>query len=246
MRDLIRIVEEFNRVRASHGMPADSRPVRFEERGVGTALLDDGGDKATIYEFIPYSNDGEELLQRLRNHFHAVDVVLPRGDKAAVAFWQRMRAEGQIDTLLVDGKPVGAHEIVFPIKPTPELIERAREFVMRKWKERFFELFPNSKPDHAPRDLSNSCKFSSMFAQKVFGGELRGNFHHQYVEHPEMPNGILDLNHDADDVKRLANPYRHDKRFFGRGAHYDSMISCQKRVNAWVREFRRELEGQAI
>jgi hypothetical protein len=142
---------------------------------------------------------------------------------------------------------------------TPENIEAAQEFVMRKWVERFHERNPGA--NDIPTDLSSACKFTSLFAQGVFGGRLRGNEGHQYVE---LPDGeILDLNRDARDVIEMGelhrttgktgwhriegrehegetfhgDPHAHDEVFFGNRDHVDSMRSVLPRVKDWIREF---------
>lgn len=128
-----------------------------------------------------------------------------------------------------------------PLSPTPEMIAHAKDFCLRKWKERFHEkaLLARDHPEMEPKDLSNSCKFTSQFALALFGGVLRGNYHHQYV----VCNGKkIDLNIDAADVKRLGGKaHRHDSKFFGSDSHQASMDSCQPRVESWVAEFLSEL-----
>lgn len=117
---------------------------------------------------------------------------------------------------------------------TPENIERAKQFVTQKWIERAKE---RGYPDHElPTDLSSSCKFTSQFAQRVFGGELRGNWHHQYVK---LSDGrMLDLNIDAADVQKLGTlAHSHDRKFWRNPEHRESMDSCRARVDDWVREF---------
>lgn len=116
---------------------------------------------------------------------------------------------------------------------TPENIERAKRFVMNKWVER-------AKERHEPKvpiDLSNACKFSSMFAREIFGGRLRGNQAHQFVQ---LADGkIVDLNSDARDVLALGdNAQHHDEElFWGNPDHVDALDSCRPRVKLWVKEF---------
>ncbi len=120
-------------------------------------------------------------------------------------------------------------ELLETLNPTPENIEAAKEFVLRKWKDRAKE-----RGSAEPVDLSYSCKFSSMFAQKIFGGKIQGSYDHQYV----VKDGqVIDLNLDAADVKALSNPHKHDPLFFGNRDHKISMKSCEPRVNQWVDEF---------
>ena len=117
------------------------------------------------------------------------------------------------------------------LEPTSKNIKLAKDFVFEKWKERQAERFM------VPNDLSYSCKFSSMFAQRIFGGTIKGNYDHQFVVLPD--GNILDLNYDAEDVKKLGDKaYKHDPKFFGKGDHKKSMKSCEPRVNRWVEEFK--------
>lgn len=115
---------------------------------------------------------------------------------------------------------------------TPENIERAKAFVFEKWKERAAE---RGKPE--PADLSYACKFSSLFAQRIFGGELRGNIDHQFLR--TWDGQIVDLNMDAADVRELgADAHEHDEDWFGCDDHEESMASCLPRVEKWVKQFR--------
>lgn len=84
-----------------------------------------------------------------------------------------------------------------------------------------------------PADLSSSCKFASLFMQRLFGGELQGNWHHQYVV---LPSGERIDPTDAVGVS-TSNPYFHDKGFWGNQEHQASMKSCLPRVERWVQEF---------
>lgn len=134
--------------------------------------------------------------------------------------------------LIVEGTSVGKKgKVNTPfLAPTEENIKKAQDFVLQKWKERAEEY---NLP--TPTDLSKSCKASSMFAQRIFGGKIKGSYSHQYVE---LDNGkILDLNIDAEDVKALDIPHRHDKSFFGNPEHKQSMRSLEPRVDRWVKEF---------
>ena len=127
------------------------------------------------------------------------------------------------------------HQLLENIIPaTPENITKAKEFVFRKWQERAKEL---GRPE--PTDLSSSCKFGSLFAQKIFGGKLQGNYDHQYVV---LANGqIIDFSHDAADVQKLKKVYYHDSLFWNNPDHRESMKSCLPRVNKWVDEFTQTL-----
>jgi hypothetical protein len=123
------------------------------------------------------------------------------------------------------------------LEPTPENIAKAREFAMAKWKERAKERYA---PE--PADLSYSCKFTSLFAQQLFGGQIEGSWDHQFLK---LEDGtVVDLNIDAEDVKALGDrAHAHDPAFFRRNREWrDSMASVKPRVMQWVKEFK----GQAI
>lgn len=137
------------------------------------------------------------------------------------------------------------------VPATPENIARAKAFILAKWRERAIE-----RGDSEPADLSASCKFASLFAALVFGGEVRGNFFHQWVE---LPGGqTLDLAEDAADVADLhaglfpdyarsyaiamrkkppTKLYKHDPRHMSSRDSRESMASVAPRVNRWVEEF---------
>lgn len=126
------------------------------------------------------------------------------------------------------------------LAPTPENLAAASVFLLEKWRERARER-GWSEPD----DLTNACKFASVFAQDVFGGRLRGNWHHQWVDHPEV--GRIDLTRGAgveDHSERCAfggcslGPIdQHDRHFWGNADHVDSLESVLPRVGKWVAEF---------
>ena len=116
--------------------------------------------------------------------------------------------------------------------PTPENIEKARQFLFIKWKERAKERGGEAN------DLSNACKFASLFAQKLFGGKIQGNWHHQFLITDDGQR--IDLT-DAIGVTDN-DPYRHDKGFWGNPEHKLSMQSCMPRVERWVQEFMQKQE----
>lgn len=127
-----------------------------------------------------------------------------------------------------------------PLQATPGAIAFARGFLLVKWKERALE-----RGSAEPSDLSNGCKFAYMFAQRVFGGALRGNWDHQFVT---LPSGqLLDLTAPCVNVAELAaanrDPYRHDVDFWGNHEHLASMASCEPRVTRWVGEFLAQLDA---
>lgn len=123
------------------------------------------------------------------------------------------------------GKP-----LLESIRPTPELIKQARSFLIQKWKERAAE---RGRPE--PDDLTGACKFASLFAQAVFGGELKGNWNHQYVVLPTGEKIDLTAGMTSDQVD-----YTHDEEFWNNPEHAESMRSCAPRVNQWAVEFKRK------
>lgn len=114
---------------------------------------------------------------------------------------------------------------------TEENIRRAKAFALRQWKERAKELGGSE-----PTDLSNACKFASLFAQRLFGGRLQGNYDHQWLE---VGGHIVDLT-DAAGVDLHADEiYEHDEAFWLNDEHRESLNSCRPRVNAWANEFKK-------
>lgn len=79
---------------------------------------------------------------------------------------------------------------------TPENISAAKGFVLRKWRERAIE-----RGREEPADLSSACKFGSLFAAKLFGGKVRGNFFHQWCELPDGQR--IDVSDEAADVASM-------------------------------------------
>lgn len=140
------------------------------------------------------------------------------------------------------------------LEPTPENISKAKVFVLKKWQERAKE---NNK--NIPNDLSAACKFSSLFASIIFGGKIKGNFFHQWVELPNKK--IFDLNDEAEDIALMKqgeipdylkdyansnnltmpkNIYTHDIVQQNHPDNKLSMKSIKPRVMSWVEEFKRE------
>ena len=128
------------------------------------------------------------------------------------------------------------------ISPTPQALAAAEDFFRHKWAERAASL-----NRERPSDLTGACKFASAFAALVFGGTVRGNWHHQWVEHSEAPGGRIDLTH-AEGVLphdrrcvlagcRQGRIDRHDARFFGNKDHKSDMASVAPRAQRWAQEF---------
>ena len=120
------------------------------------------------------------------------------------------------------------------IEATRANLSLARRICLAGWRERAAE---RGSPE--PVDLSGSCKFTSMFAAEIFGGEMRGNEEHQFCQ---LAGGrIIDLNHDAADVQRMEDPHVHDPGFWGNPDHAASLESCRSRVGLWVSQFLQEM-----
>jgi hypothetical protein len=122
---------------------------------------------------------------------------------------------------------------LLPIPATDETVALARDFVMRMWQERAAE-----RGLEIPMDLSRSCKFSSLFAATVFGGTRKGNDNHEFLVLSDRR--IIDLNADAEDVRSIPDPYRHDPVFWNNPDHRDSIASCKGRVSQWITRFVRD------
>lgn len=105
-------------------------------------------------------------------------------------------------------------------------IMRAKEFLRDKWSERHIELGREGLPE----DLAGACKFASLFAKKLFGGQIVGNADHQVLK--TVPR-IIDLTDKFD-----AETFRNDRQFLNNPEHRESMASCEPRVAQWAEEFR--------
>lgn len=106
---------------------------------------------------------------------------------------------------------------------------QAKVFVFHKWCELAIE-----RHKLQPTDLSGSCKYGSLFMNQVFGGTIHGHYEHQY----NMIEGrIVDLSHDAMDVGRMQNPYRHEPDFFAIPQKNAALNNCLPRVEVWVMQF---------
>lgn len=125
-------------------------------------------------------------------------------------------------------------EAQLPLAATQANLERAKAVALEGWRGRARER----GREELPEDLGGACKFASMFAQRLFGGELRGNHDHQFLL---LEGVIIDLTEGSEELARLRaegkDPYLHDRRFWGNREHRESMRSCEGRVNDWVERF---------
>jgi hypothetical protein len=110
-----------------------------------------------------------------------------------------------------------------------ERFAQAKVFVFRKWCELAIE-----RHKKIPTDLSGSCKYGSLFMNRVFGGSICGHYQHQYNL---IEGRIVDLSHDAIDVGRMRHPYLHEADFFTIPEKQASLNSCLPRVDNWVIQF---------
>ncbi len=128
----------------------------------------------------------------------------------------------------------GLHYSGAPLaEPSPENIRRASDFVLAKWKDRAREY---RTPE--PTDLKDACKFAACFAQHVFGGVHRGNWNHEFVQHPTA--GVIDLTGSVPPsrIRKPFEPHQHDRFHFGNPEHKAIWRENLPRVQRWVEEFR--------
>ncbi len=131
------------------------------------------------------------------------------------------------------------------------MADLARVFVLERWIERDearvrelaglagmpFEDWVRQRGWRAPNDLTNACKFSSLFTKLIFGGSIAGNESHQF----NLIDGrIVDLTAGSSGLVGLKGAYRHDPIFFGNDDHLASLVSCMPRVREWADHFAME------
>lgn len=176
--------------------------------------------------------DHDQLRQRRYwggGYFNSIGATLAD----SLVFGHGARVKGAVDPRLLTPLKLiwSAHE-AYPW--TDDWVGRAKKFILEKWQERAVE-----RKAKMPEDLSGACKFASLFAARVFGGELVGNSNHQFVR---LHGEILDLTDGASSFaewrQKGINPYRHDQEFWGNPEHLASMESCLPRVDGWVSAWR--------
>lgn len=114
-------------------------------------------------------------------------------------------------------------------EPSHDNMKTMEYFCLEMWQKRASEY----KFEH-PGDLTNSCKFTSLFLRSLIGGEIAGNERHQFVI---LDDEIFDLNKNSEDVKLIDEPYFEDFYFIGNPEHLESLESCIPRVNNWLEIF---------
>ncbi|MBS1214584.1 MAG: transcriptional regulator [Proteobacteria bacterium] len=112
---------------------------------------------------------------------------------------------------------------------------QAKVFIFRKWCEHAAE-----RGVQLPVDLSGSCKYGTLFMNRVFGGAIRGHYQHQYNV---IGGRIVDLSHDAADVGNMRHPYLHEPEFFAVPEQQATLDCCLPRVDRWVVEFLLEIQA---
>jgi len=115
------------------------------------------------------------------------------------------------------------------LEPDDEAVEAARTFLLDRWRERATEL---GKP--APADLSGGCLMATLFVKAIFGGAIRGNYHHV---HNVVGGRRIDLSEASADVAALADPYRHDPRFMREPDFHENLVSWTYRMEPWLEAF---------
>jgi hypothetical protein len=115
------------------------------------------------------------------------------------------------------------------IEPTEYNLKIMQKFCMDMWKKRAEE-----RQVEVPKDLTNSCKFTSIFLRHFIGGEIGANECHQFVI---KDNDIFDLNKDACDVLNMKEPYFQDYEFIGNPEHIESIETCIPRIEKWIEVF---------
>jgi hypothetical protein len=120
------------------------------------------------------------------------------------------------------------------MSPSQHEIEKAKIYLLKKWKDRQIELGRD-----APADLSGASKFASLFAKELWGGEVQGNEFHQYLVLGS--HVILDLCEDSSSVNDLlldgVDIYQNDALFIGSAEYVSSMASCNPRVQLWIADY---------
>lgn len=94
-----------------------------------------------------------------------------------------------------------------------------------------------------PSDLSNGCKFSSLFVKLLFGGEIKGSYLHQFNM---IGDELIDFSEESLDVREIKeggdDPYEVDDDFLFNDEHIESMYSCLPRVQSWINRFNHSIQ----
>src|ERR1035437_5037854 len=93
------------------------------------------------------------------------------------------------------------------LKANSRNLQRAKRFALARWQERA-RLHDQGK--EVPPDLAGACKFCALFAQELFGGELKANWFHVWVS---LDGNVLDLT-DAQGVSVEQSALAEDTPWF--------------------------------
>jgi hypothetical protein len=132
----------------------------------------------------------------------------------------------------------------FELPAPPELAE-AQAFCLARWQERAQEL-----DRAAPQDLAGACKFCALFARALYGGEIRANWFHTWLE---LEGTVIDLT-DAAGVSpeqaagyagsaffrpwhAFQGPYTPDPEVESSPDFNRSLADCQERIEEWLAAF---------
>lgn len=130
-------------------------------------------------------------------------------------------------------------------------IDEMRAFVKTKWAERAIELGRET-----PADLTGACIFATAFAHKVLGGEVRGNWHHTYLDVDGQTVDLTEgegVREQAIERQQLHSTYpsmrsphfvgpdvdihMHDPSFLATPDFRDTWDSVQERAAMWASEY---------
>lgn len=139
-----------------------------------------------------------------------------------------------------------------PLALTPENIAAAERFVLSAWKR-----YTKERHGQEAVDLSNACKFSTVFAQALFGGRVRANYYHCWLESPtgelvDLTQGVQFRDGIPEDLQLRATkagldvgtPFTHDPRIFNEPEFVNGLGSLYTIVRSWVREFLDQLDWE--
>ncbi len=140
------------------------------------------------------------------------------------------------------------------LQPSAPELQAAREFLEARWSEWLAE-----RGRQAGGGLAGACVFASAFARLVFGGDVRANWHHTWIEHPHGTRidltGAAGVREQAAERLKLAgeigpqalspffqgadpDPWADQPAFRVTRDFQDTWASVQPRARAWAREFR--------
>jgi hypothetical protein len=138
-----------------------------------------------------------------------------------------------------------------PLPATTENLLFAQAFALTCWREYVFEVARIRRREYVePADLTNACRFAAVFAQRVFGGQLRGNYFHVWCETADGQRvDLTDAVQFADGVPaawrararkvglNILDPGEHDPRVWREREFCDAMASVEFVAERWADAF---------